>query len=70
MRQIQLVRMTATLDTLDLHTVLTTSWQVCGAAQLPVPSARYSMGAERTEVSVGDGAFHLHVAQVNAILHL
>lgn len=45
-------------------------WQVCGAAQLPVPSARYSMGAERTEVSVGDGAFHLHVAQVNAILHL
>ena len=47
-----------------------TSWQVCGAAQLPVPSARYSMGENRTEVSVGDGAFHLHVAQINAILHL
>ncbi|KAK9822851.1 hypothetical protein WJX81_003965 [Elliptochloris bilobata] len=44
--------------------------EVCGAAQLPVPSARYSMGADRTEVSVGDGAFHLHVAQINAILHL
>jgi hypothetical protein len=44
--------------------------QVCGAAQLPVPSARYSMGADRTVVSVGEGAFHLHVAQVNAVLHL
>jgi hypothetical protein len=42
--------------------------QACGNVRLPSPAARYSPQAG--QLVLGDGAFHLHVAQVNAVVHL
>ena len=46
--------------------------QVVGDAQLPQPAARYSWSGNEASpaVHVGEGAFHVHVAQVNAVLSL
>lgn len=40
--------------------------EVAGYATLPTPSARYS--SNTGTLGLGEGAFHLHVAEVNAIL--
>jgi len=40
--------------------------QVCGSVQLPTPAARYRM--DPSMLSIGDGAFHIHVDEVNAIV--
>jgi hypothetical protein len=42
--------------------------EVCGAAALPAPAARYS--AADGALALGDGALRLHVAEVNAVLTL
>jgi hypothetical protein len=42
--------------------------EACGNVRLPSPAARYSPQAG--QLVLGDGAFHLHVAQVNAVVHL
>ena len=42
--------------------------EVCGGVSLPTPAARYSHAAGT--LSLGEGAFHLHVAEVNAVLRL
>ncbi len=40
--------------------------EVCGGVALPTPSARYSHNTG--VLSIGEGAFNLHVAEVNAVL--
>lgn len=42
--------------------------EVCGNVRLPSPAARYS--PESGQLVLGEGAFHLHVAQVNAVVHV
>ena len=42
--------------------------EVCGGVRFPTPAARYS-GSTGT-LAVGEGSFHLHVAEVNAVVHL
>ncbi|KAI7835668.1 hypothetical protein COHA_010407 [Chlorella ohadii] len=42
--------------------------EVCGNVQLPSPAARYS--AESGQLVLGEGAFRLHVAEVNAVVHI
>ncbi len=45
--------------------------KVCGEAQLPTPAARYSWQHDNAqELSVGEGAFKLHVGQVNVVVNL
>ncbi|EIE19698.1 hypothetical protein COCSUDRAFT_54586 [Coccomyxa subellipsoidea C-169] len=45
--------------------------EVCGEAQLPTPAARYSWQHDNAqELSVGEGAFKLHVGQVNVVVNL
>ena len=45
--------------------------QVCGNVRLPTPSARYSPGsAAGQQLVLGEGALHVHVAQVNAVVHV
>eukprot|EP00884_Botryococcus_braunii_P022070 jgi/Botrbrau1/8547/Bobra.0359s0011.1 len=45
--------------------------EVCGAAQLPTPTAQYAIdGDNRRTVSVGTGAISLHVAELNVVLFL
>ncbi|CAL8471353.1 g10895 [Coccomyxa elongata] len=45
--------------------------EVCGNAQLPTPNARYSWQHDSAqELSVGEGAFKLHVDQVNVVVNL
>ena len=40
--------------------------EVCGGVSLPAPTARYTHSSGT--LALGEGAFHLHVAEVNAIL--
>ena len=42
--------------------------QVCGSVKMPAPQARYS--AAVGSLTVGEGAFHLHVAEINAIIRI
>lgn len=42
--------------------------EVCGGVSLPVPTARYTHSSGT--LSLGEGAFHLHVQEVNAVLKL
>ncbi|KAL4854252.1 putative oxidoreductase YhdF [Chlorella vulgaris] len=42
--------------------------EVCGNVRLPSPAARYS--PEAGQLVLGEGAFHIHVAQVNAVVHI
>ena len=42
--------------------------EVCGGLSLPAPAARYTHSSGT--LSLGEGAFHLHVAEVNAVLRL
>ncbi|EFN56880.1 expressed protein [Chlorella variabilis] len=42
--------------------------EVCGNVRLPSPAARYS--PESGQLVLGEGGFHLHVAQVNAVVHV
>ena len=42
--------------------------QVCGNVKVPTPTARYS--ADAATLRLGEGAFHLHLAEVNAILRI
>ena len=42
--------------------------KVCGSVGLPTPAARYSH--EAGTLALGEGAFQLHVAEVNAVLKL
>jgi len=37
---------------------------------LPLPAAEYAVDSEGLSMSLGQGGFHLHVAQVNAIIRL
>lgn len=40
--------------------------EVCGGVSLPAPTARYTHSSGT--LALGEGAFHLHVAEVNAVL--
>jgi len=42
--------------------------EVCGAVTLPTPAARYSHSSGT--LSLGEGAFQMHVAEVNAVLRM
>lgn len=42
--------------------------QVCGNVRLPSPAARYS--PQSGQLMLGEGAFQLHLAQVNAVVHM
>lgn len=42
--------------------------EVCGSLALPTPAARYSHSAGT--LALGEGAFHMHVAEVNAVLRV
>lgn len=42
--------------------------EVCGGVSLPAPTARYTHASGT--LALGEGAFHLHVAEVNAILKI
>jgi hypothetical protein len=44
--------------------------QLCGSVSLPLPAAEYAADSQGLSVSLGQGGFHLHVAQVNAIIRL
>lgn len=42
--------------------------EVCGAITLPMPTARYNYNSGM--LAIGEGAFHFHVAEVNALLQI
>eukprot|EP00959_Pyramimonas_sp_CCMP1952_P446833 9356317-Pyramimonas_sp.AAC.1 len=44
--------------------------EVCGSVSVPLPAAEYSHSADGLAMSFGQGGFHVHIAQVNAIVHL
>lgn len=43
-------------------------FEVCGSTKVPTPAARFS--SDHGRLSVGEGAFHLHVAEINAVVSL
>jgi len=43
-------------------------FEVCGGVSLPTPTARYTY--DSGSLMVGEGAFNIHVAEVNGILRL
>lgn len=44
--------------------------QVCGSVQIPVPRAQYTVDSQQQQVELGQGPLHLHVAELNACVHL
>ena len=42
--------------------------EICGGVSMPAPAARYTH-SDGT-LALGEGAFHLHVAEVNAVLRI
>ncbi|KAK9806359.1 hypothetical protein WJX72_011351 [[Myrmecia] bisecta] len=44
--------------------------EACGSAELPLPRAQYAVNSDANTLTMGEGTFHLHVAQLNAIFHL
>lgn len=41
--------------------------ELCANATVPLPAARYSMSEAGAELRVGDGDWHLHLSEVNAV---
>ncbi|KAK3269404.1 hypothetical protein CYMTET_22160 [Cymbomonas tetramitiformis] len=44
--------------------------EVCSSASIPLPAAEFSSEASGFQLCLGEGGFHFHVAQVNAIVNL
>lgn len=42
--------------------------EICGGVSLPAPAARYTHNSGT--LALGEGAFHLHVAEINAVLRI
>merc|ERR1712224_961280 len=44
--------------------------EICGNCQLPMPAAEFGFGSNRSQLAVGKGELHLHLAQMNLICYL
>eukprot|EP00238_Polyblepharides_amylifera_P003329 CAMPEP_0196597570 /NCGR_PEP_ID=MMETSP1081-20130531/92007_1 /TAXON_ID=36882 /ORGANISM="Pyramimonas amylifera, Strain CCMP720" /LENGTH=78 /DNA_ID=CAMNT_0041923017 /DNA_START=19 /DNA_END=255 /DNA_ORIENTATION=- len=42
--------------------------EVCGSLTMPLPAAEYSMDGEGLNFSLGQEGFHVHVAEINAMI--
>jgi hypothetical protein len=44
--------------------------QVCGNAKLPLPQAQYEHQQGGGQISLGEGAVALHIAQLNPVIYV
>mmetsp|Transcript_31220 Transcript_31220/g.52439 ORF Transcript_31220/g.52439 Transcript_31220/m.52439 type:complete len:239 (+) Transcript_31220:550-1266(+) len=64
----------AALNSFDIRTKIPIApalrAEICGSISIPQPAAEYTHSTEGLQIAFGQGGFHCHVAQVNAVIHL